>query len=80
MLPLRCPAMARDVADAHRNSHAWWGLPTPEARRLGYYRTMRECYGMTAQQALAQTRRFHDSFGDGFDLMGSLRAAIRPTD
>jgi hypothetical protein len=72
----RAAQSARDVRNA-RMRHAWWAMQTAEARRHAYYVTMRECYGMTAQEALQQTRRFHDAFGPAFDLIGSMKEALR---
>lgn len=56
----------------------WWRAPTPDARRLLYYRCMRLHYGMTAVDALEATRRMFRELGESFDLMCSIRRAVFP--
>jgi hypothetical protein len=52
----------------------WWRW---ENKRLGYYRCMRECYGLTAQEALTKVRAVWDRYpAFAADPAGTLAQAI----
>lgn len=52
----------------------WWRAPESE-RRMAYYRCMRECYGMPAQEALAYVRKHYSMVGN---IIEDIRAALEP--
>jgi len=54
----------------------WWNAPPDQIFRA-YYRCLRECYGMTAIEAITYARESFAKYPDFFNSpMATLRAAV----
>jgi hypothetical protein len=57
--------------------NTWWNGKDEAERFLLYYTCLRHHYQMPAAEALATAKKNWSSFGEGGDLISTIRKAIR---